>query len=292
MGLEGRVAVVTGGASGIGRGICLALADEGAAVVVVDIERERAEDVAETLWKKGVRAEAMDCDVTNPKSVEALAERVFAEFDHVDILVNNAGVSVQGDLHTLSEGDWDWVMGVNLKAIYLTVESFVPKMMAQGDGGWILNTASEHAIGLPSLGRSPIYTASKHAVVGLSDVMRRDYAKKGIGVSVLCPGLVKTDIYDSARNRPKRFGAGERITPAVGEKFMEEGMAPEAVGRIAVDGMRDGDFFIITHSHIREYVEQRAHQLASALDKADLREEQALQEAEASKKKPIFVLAE
>lgn len=289
MDLQGKVAVVTGGASGIGRGICLALADEGATVVIVDIDRERAEDVAETLWKKGVRAEAMACDVTSRKSVEALAERVSTEFDHVDILVNNAGVGVQGDVHTLSEGDWDWVMAVNLKAVYLTVESFVPKMLAQGGGGWILNTASEHGIGLPSLGRSPAYTASKHAVVGLSDVMRRDYGKKGIGVSVLCPGLVRTDIYDSARNRPDRFGEGERISQEIGEKFMEDGMDPELVGRIAVDGMRDGDFFIITHPHIREFVENREAQLSSALDKADMREKQA---AEASKKKPIFVLEE
>lgn len=270
MPLTGRVAVVTGGASGIGRGICLALAEDGATVVVVDIERDKAEDVAESLWQKGVRAEAMACDLTERASVEALADRVFAEFDHVDILVNNAGVGVQSDVHALSEGDWDWVMAVNLKAIYLTVESFVPKMLAQGDG-WILNTASEHGVGLPALGRSPVYTASKHAVVGLSDVMRRDYGKKGVGVSVLCPGLVKTDIYDSARNRPGRFGKGERISPQVGEKFMEDGMDPELVGRIAVDGMKDGDFFIITHPHIREFVEDRERQLKSALDKADAR---------------------
>lgn len=290
MDLKDKVAVVTGGAGGIGRGICLALGDEGATVVVVDIERDGAEDVAEALWKKGVRAEAMECDVTSRKSIEALAERVFAEFEHVDILVNNAGVGVQGDVHTLSDGDWDWVMAVNLKAIYLAVEAFVPRMLAQGGSGWILNTASEHGIGLPSLGRSPAYTASKHAVVGLSDVMRRDYGKKGIGVSVLCPGLVSTDIYDSARNRPKRFGEGQRISAEIGEKFMEEGMDPELVGRIAVDGLKDGDFFIITHSHIREFVENRERQLACALDKADMREKQAAEALEATKKKPIFVL--
>lgn len=270
--LRDRVAVVTGGAGGIGRGICRALADEGARVVVADIDGERAEAVAAELRGRGAIAEAVACDVTCGAAVDRLAATVRRRFGAVGLLCNNAGVAVHGDLHTISEADWDWVMAVNLKAIYFTVRAFVPRMLEAGAPAHIHNVASEHGVGLAALGRAPAYTASKHAVVGLSDVMRRDYGRHGIEVSVLCPGMVRTEIYDCARNRPiDRFGAGRRVAPDEGEPYFALAMDPDLAGRVAVDGIKAGDFFVITHPHVRKYAQTRHDQLMAACDDADRR---------------------
>lgn len=270
--LKDKVAVVTGGASGIGRGMCRAFAAEGAKVVIADVEGDRAEAVAQALRERGAEAIAVPCDVTQRSQVEALAVKAFAAFGTVNILCNNAGVGVQGKTHGFSEGDWDWVMTVNVKAIYYAISAFLPRMIDSGQPIHIQNTASEHGLGLPKLGRSPVYTASKHAVVGLSEVLRRENSKTGLEVSILCPGIVRTDIYDSARNRDEaRYGAGERISQEIGEQFMGDAMDPDVAGRIAVDGIRDGDFFIVTHPYIREFVETRYREASAALDKADAR---------------------
>lgn len=270
--LNGKVAVVTGGASGIGRGMCRAFATEGAKVVVVDVEGDRAGTVAAELCESGAEAIAVACDVTHRAQVEALAVKAFAAFGAVNILCNNAGVGVQGKTHAFSEGDWDWVMNVNVKALYYAISAFLPRMIDSGQPIHIQNTASEHGLGLPKLGRSPVYTASKHAVVGLSEVLRRENAKTGLEVSILCPGIVRTDIYDSGRNRDEaQYGPAERISKEIGEQFMGDAMDPDIAGRIAVDGIKDGDFFIITHPYIREFVETRYREASSALDKADAR---------------------
>ena len=132
MELIGKVAVVMGGAKGVGRGICHALGDEGATVVIADIDREAAEDVAESLWKRGVKAEAMTCDVTKRTALEGLADRIAMEFGGVDLLCNNASVSSDGDIQSLAENDWDRLMAVNLKAVYFAVAAFVPQMIERG----------------------------------------------------------------------------------------------------------------------------------------------------------------
>jgi NAD(P)-dependent dehydrogenase (short-subunit alcohol dehydrogenase family) len=270
--LKDKVAVVTGAASGIGAGICRAFARERTRIVVADIDLPGAENVARELRDTGADAIALPVDVTSGVSVAAFADAVHQRYGSVNVLCNNAGVGVQGDLHKHSEADWDWVMSVNLKSIFYTVRAFVPRMLETGVPAHIQNTASEHGVGLPVLGRSPAYTASKHAVVGLSDVMRRDYGQKGIEVSVLCPGLVRTRIYDSARSRPAdRFGEGLRIPPDQGEPFMELGLDADIAGQIAVDGIKAGDFFIITHPHIREFADTRHEQVSAGCDKADAR---------------------
>ncbi|MDA0339242.1 MAG: SDR family NAD(P)-dependent oxidoreductase [Proteobacteria bacterium] len=270
--LKNRVAVVTGGASGIGRGICRALAQEGAKVVVADVEVDRALSVASELCANGAEAIAVGCDVTVRTDVEALADKAFEAFGAVNIICNNAGVGIQGKTHTFSEGDWDWVMAVNVKAIYYTVAAFLPRMIASGEPMHIQSTASEHGLGPPELGRCSVYTASKHAVVGLSEMLRRENQRHGLEVSILCPGIVSTDIYDGDRNRDEaRFGEGLRVSKEHGDRFMGDAMDPNAAGRIAVDGIKDGDFFITTHPYIRKFAETRTAEVAKALDNTDKR---------------------
>jgi NAD(P)-dependent dehydrogenase (short-subunit alcohol dehydrogenase family) len=264
MELNGAVAVITGGASGIGRGIGLAFADAGTHVVVADVDLEAAERIAAEIADRGVRSLAVRTDVARAEAVEALADVAYQAFGVVNVLCNNAGVGAMGLLDEVSEGDWHWVLSVNVGGIYHGVRAFVPRMKAQGAPAHIVNTASEHGLGVPS-GQLAAYTASKHAVLGLSDVMRRYYAGS-IGVSVLCPGMVATQIWNAARNRPEEHGGAVHLPARVGRLWQRQGMDPLAVGQRVVEGVRRGDFFILTHPEVRTLVEQRYRELLDAFD--------------------------
>ncbi len=253
--LKDKVAVVTGGASGIGRGIARALAHEGSQVVVADVELSPAEEVAEELTGLGVRSLAVVCDVTDRASVEALAQRAFAEFGRVDLLCNNAGVGQAGPIAEAKVEDLEWVFAVNVFGVWNGCSAFVPRFKAQGSPAHILNTGSEHSIGVPS----------KHAVLGLSDVLRRELAPFGIGVTILCPAAVKTEIWNAGRNRPERFG-GPLRSPEAFRNFLAAGMDPDAVGRVAVSAIRRGDFYALSHPEIRKLVEERYAELLAAFD--------------------------
>jgi NAD(P)-dependent dehydrogenase (short-subunit alcohol dehydrogenase family) len=274
MEIKGAVVVVTGAGSGIGRGMSLAFADAGAHVVVADVVQEAAERVAAEVAARGVRGLARTVDVARRESVEALAEAAYAEFGVVNVLCNNAGVGAMGALDQLGEGDWNWVFSVNVGGIFHGVRAFVPRMKAQGAPAHIVNTASEHALAIPS-GQLAAYSATKHAVLGLSDVMRHDYAGTTIGVSVLCPGLVATQIWNAARNRPEEHGGPREMPARVGRRWERNGMDPLAVGRCVVEGVRRGDFYILTHTEVRANVEQRYRELLAAFDALAAREKQA-----------------
>jgi NAD(P)-dependent dehydrogenase (short-subunit alcohol dehydrogenase family) len=270
MELRGKTAVVTGGANGIGEGIVLALAEAGASSVVADLEVERAEEVAARARRHGVDAVAAAVDVADFASVDALAAAAYERFGAVHVLCNNAGVGAMSPLDALAPGDWEWVLSVNLGGVFNGVRAFVPRMRAQGGGAHIVNTASEHGLGVPFAGMG-VYTASKHAVVGLSDVMRHDYAAEGIGVSVLCPGWVNTTIWNCARNRPGRFGGPVETPAEVGRLWEERGMDPLEVGRATVAAVARGDFWILTHPEVRGVAETRCREVAAAFDALDER---------------------
>jgi NAD(P)-dependent dehydrogenase (short-subunit alcohol dehydrogenase family) len=261
--LSGKVAVVIGGGSGIGRGIALGLADVGMNVAVADIEIDAAEAVAKEVGEKGVRSLSARVDATSTDELAALAERVTAEFDAVHVLSNNAGVAFDRALADCTDEDWMWVMSVNLHSIVRGVAAFLPKMKAQGGEAHIVNTASMAGlIALPNSKRVPahigIYTASKYAVVGFSEMLRGELDPFGIGVSVLCPGMVKSNLAaTSARNRPDRFGGpgpAPGALPAALEKLMMPG---EEVGPIVVRGIRANRLHILTHPDNRKGVEAR-----------------------------------
>ena len=267
MEIAGKVAVVTGGASGIGRGIGRALAARGADVVVADVDAARAAEVAAELVGAGVRSIGVACDVTERRSVGALAERAWTAFGRVDILCNNAGVGTLAPVTDTPVRDAEWLFAVNVWGVIHGCQVFVPRFLAAGRPAHVLNTGSEHSIGIPFPGMG-IYTATKHAVLALSDVLRRELESQGVGVSILCPGVVRTEIWNAGRSRPDRFG-GRQDSPAEFATFLASGMDPDEVGRIAVAGIEAGDFFIMSHPEVRAVAEARCRDILAAFDVAD-----------------------
>ncbi len=262
--LKDKVAVVTGGASGIGRGIARAIAAEGCHVVVADVEEGPAKAAAEELSRRGVRSIAVASDVADRASVEALADRAWSELGAVHVLCNNAGVGQAGPIVDCAPNDVAWVFSVNVFGVWNGCSVFAPRFRAQGGPAHILNTGSEHSLGIPFAGMG-IYTASKHAVLALSDVLRRELEPDGIGVSILCPGVVRTEIWNAGRNRPDRYG-GKLQSPDAFRNFLAAGMDPDEVGRLSVEAIRCGDFFVLSHPEVRGIVEARYRELLAAFD--------------------------
>src|ERR1700728_1022851 len=270
--LAGQVAVVTGAGSGIGRSIAAALAAAGTHVMVADIDAAAARETAAQLAGAGVEVVAAECDVTDREAVEALASKARAHFGHVDIAVNNAGVfpPIRRAIN-IDERDARWVLEVNLMGAWYGCSAFGRRFTEQGTPAHILNTGSENSLGVAHAGAA-FYTASKHALLGLSDVLRQELPDF-IGVSILCPGMVATNLASSARHRPERFGraaAGARPARlgAAGPEASRASMAlePGDIGRAAVEGIRRGDFYIVPHPPVREIVAERAAEILAAFD--------------------------
>ena len=259
-------AVIVGSASGIGLALGTHLAKRGWRVVLADIEADKAEARASVLRAQGHDAVAHVADVVDPDAMERLAEFAFARFGAVGLLVNNAGVGAGGPLHKVKPEMWRWTFAVNVDGIYHAVRAFAPRMLAQGAPARIVNTASEHALGLSARGGSiTAYTASKHAVLGLSDGMRRDYAGTNIAVSVVCPGLVATDIWNAQRNRHAQFG-GPREAPPEVAAGMAAGLSADTAAARILDGIDAGEFLILTHgSDIAEVAGPRMAEVNAAL---------------------------
>ena len=260
--LRDKGAVITGGGSGIGRGIALAAADEGMDVVVADIEADAAEAVAGEVRAKGSKALAVRTDVTDITSVEAMAERAFAELGGVHLLCNNAGVSTFKPMVEQTAADWRWVLSVNLDGVVHGIVAFLRRMVEQEGESHIVNTASTAGmIAVPGLGIGP-YTASKFAVVGLSEKLREEVGGDGVGVSVLCPGGVRTNLMASGRNRPEELG-GEMAPDA---NILAEAKDPVEVGRIVLAGVKANRSHIFTDLSIEEPVAARFEEITSDLD--------------------------
>ena len=259
--LRGGTAVITGGGSGIGRGMALTFAAEGMNIVVADIEAGPAEAVALEAKEKGVRAIGVACDVSKAASVEALADRAYAEFGRVNLLCNNAGVLVNKPLADTTDADWQWIFSVNVNGVVYGVRSFLPRMRAQGSPAHIVNTASQ--AGLASIlgggGGLGVYSASKYAVVAFSETLRHELAEEGIGVSVLCPGGVRTNIGSSARNRPSELGGPAanpaRQGPVPGTS--PQGLEPLEVGQLVLAAVRANRGYIITQHENRGPILER-----------------------------------
>jgi NAD(P)-dependent dehydrogenase (short-subunit alcohol dehydrogenase family) len=257
---EGSVSVVTGGGSGIGRSIALALGRAGSSVLVADIDQGRAETVAAELAAIGVDSTGVPCDVTDRDAVEDLAALAWDRHGHVDVIANNAGVfPPMARTLNIEESDARWVLEVNLMGVWYGCVAFGRRFVEQGTPAHILNTGSENSLGIAHT-HAAFYTASKHAVFGLSDVLRRELPEF-VGVSVLCPGMVRTDLGGSVRNRQARFGG-----PATVSALSDRGMDPDEVGERAVEGMVRGDFLIVTHPPVRELVEERMSEILAAFD--------------------------
>lgn len=270
--LEGRVAVVTGGGSGIGRGMAEAFAAEGMKVVLADVERPVLDKTLEELRATGADALAVECDVSKQESVDHLAQAALDAFGAVHVLCNNAGVAGTGGRATweASLDDWNWVLSVNLMGVVHGIRSFVPILLEQQDEGHIVNTASMAGL-IPGGG---IYGVTKHAVVSLSESLFGEFAAReaAIGVSVLCPGWVNTNILESERNRPEepREDPGElapqfKLMRQVVEDLVKKGLDPGEVGNIVVDAIRSQRFYVFTHPW-QSMVERRMQNILQGCD--------------------------
>jgi NAD(P)-dependent dehydrogenase (short-subunit alcohol dehydrogenase family) len=258
--LNGRVAVVTGAASGIGEGMARAFAKQGMRLVLADIEGARLEAVAHELTQAGANVITQLTDVSDSAQVEALAARAYAAFGAVNVLCNNAGVvENNAPAWEYSLEDWDWVLGINLMGVVHGQRSFIPKMLEQGQPGHVVNTASVG--GLVSGTATPIYIVSKHAVVALSECTYNNLVRRNanVDISVLCPGWVRTAIVDSDRNRDD----APTLTDAVmrsRDKFragIGSGIEPESVGDMVVDAICEPRFYILTHPHWNGAIAER-----------------------------------
>jgi NAD(P)-dependent dehydrogenase (short-subunit alcohol dehydrogenase family) len=268
--LRDRVAVITGGGSGIGEAIALACADAGMHVALGDIEEANAAKVAEQVRARGRRALAVKLDVTQPEDLERFAEAVYAELGACHLLCNNAGVLVMGMTHERSIHDWDWVLAVNVKGVAFGIRAFVPRMLAQGGEGHIVNTSSSN--GLFALPRHGVYTAAKFAVLGLSEALRFDLAPHQIGVSVVCPGGVKTKILHSQRNRPSDLGSSKThrddvmAIMAASDAANNTLIDAERVAQLVLEAVRNNEPYVITHPGSKATVEKRFKGILEAYD--------------------------
>jgi NAD(P)-dependent dehydrogenase (short-subunit alcohol dehydrogenase family) len=257
-----RVAVVTGGGSGIGRALVLALARQGARVVLADVDDAAMNGVAREVRDLGVEALTVRTDVSDLGSVQALADRAWQTFGGVHILCNNAGVALWGGLERATHPDWQWAIGVNLWGVIHGVEAFVPRMIAAGQPGHIVNTAS--MAGLIASQGLGVYNTTKYAVVGLSETLAKDLKPYRIGVSVLCPMGVQTRIRESERNRPA--GLRNADGPAGGEvELIGRYLAPETVADMVLDAIRRNELYVITHDEGLEPLRRRFERMQQSM---------------------------
>ena len=270
---RGKTAFITGGASGIGLGMARAFGREGMNVVVAAIDADAAGAAVQTLAGEQIKAHAVRIDVADRAAVREAALEAIAAFGKIHLVCNNAGVAGGGPIGTVSERDWDWIVDVNLKGVVYGVETFVPLIQSHGEGGHIVNTAS--IAGLISGAGAEPYSATKYAVVAMSEGWAQQLAPMNIGLSVLCPGYVRTRIADSSRTRQDRYGgvqtvrddafaaAGSLIANAVAS-----GIDPDIVGARVVEAVRDGNLYIFTDPRFRDIVEFRFAAIRAGFDQA------------------------
>ena len=260
--LKGKVAVVTGAASGIGFGMAERFCAEGMRVVMADIEDAALNDASKRLADGGATVLPVVTDVSKGTSVDDLAARTFEEFGTAHVLCNNAGVATGGPMWTLTERDWAWVMGVNLCGVIHGVRAFVPRLVEQGEGH-VVNTAS--IAGLTSAPMMGPYNVTKHGVVTLSETLQQELGMHGspVGVSVLCPGWVQTRIGESDRNRPPELQDGTESNPIgeMGKEFLktlvDSGLPPSEVAGRVLDAIHEQRFYILTHPEMTPMVQRR-----------------------------------
>lgn len=265
--IQNKVVFITGGGHGIGLSLGKVFAGHGAKVVLADIDEERLNTAKALLAESGFDVETIVCDVAKAESVKSAAEFTVERFGKVHIVINNAGVSLAGKPGSIPLEDWRWIVDINLMGVVYGVEVFVPLIKSHGEGGYIINTASMagHIAG-PSM--SP-YHATKYAVVGYSESIRQDLQAENIGVSVLCPAWVRTDIHNAGINKPSlaRQSASDKqaFDPGVSgfAAVIESGIAPDALAQWVYECMLAERFYIFSHPSMTQHIETRAGNIAA-----------------------------
>lgn len=273
--LAGKVAFVTGGANGLGLAMAQAFAGAGMKVVLADIEEDVLNEAVASFKDTNADVYGIVVDVTDREAMARAADEAEAHFGNIHVVCNNAGVATGGPLDTVSYEDWDWVLGVNVGGVVNGVQTFVERIKKHGEGGHIVNTASMAGL-IPAAGG--IYATSKFAVLGLSEALRADLEPHGIGVSVLCPGFVKTRIHEAERNRPA--GLQNEAEPEPGEEWdiaaasVEGGIDPAIVGEAVLDGVKHNALYIFPHPEFKDVVEVRFNQILAELGAGEVNESQ------------------
>ena len=276
--VTGKVAFITGGASGMGLAMARSFSAAGMKVAIADIQQDALDAVAAEFKRTNAEVITLKVDVTDRAAMERAAERTEQAFDKIHVVCNNAGVAVGGPLDAMSYKDWDWVMGVNLAGVINGVQTFVNRIKSHGEGGHIVNTASlAGQMAIPGLG---VYNTTKYAVVGLSETLRADLAVHNIGVSVLCPGVVSTNIFNSGRNRPEELkgetdtaslvltsGIANQEQAAQFAQIMASALDPAVVGDMVLAAIQANDAYIFSHPELQPMIEARFTAMNESFDR-------------------------
>jgi NAD(P)-dependent dehydrogenase (short-subunit alcohol dehydrogenase family) len=260
MELPGKVAVITGGASGIGLATAKQLGRRGCQLVLVDIEPAALDQAARGLADLGVRVETRTCDVTDYDAMRALADDVVATFGAVHVVFNNAGVAVGGPIVDMTHEDWRWIIDVDLWGPIHGVEAFLPHIRAAGEGGHLLFTSSFAGL-VPNVGLGP-YCVAKYGVVALAEVLHKELREENIGVSVLCPMRVGTNIGQSERNRQDRYGGADGSPGVADQDEANEDLAGRVldvddVAAEVLDAMESNRLYVLPHEESRQFIRRR-----------------------------------
>ena len=268
--IQGKTAFITGGASGIGLGIAGAFVDAGMNVVLADLRQDHIDHAVAAFSERGhpQSVHTIRLDVTDRVAMAAAAEETERVFGKLHVLINNAGVGIQGPFKGITYADWDFGLAVNLGGVINGLQTFLPKIRAHGEGGHIVNTASLAAL-VPMPAQYVIYQSAKAAVVTLSECIRAELAQESIGVSVLCPGPVRTNIHELSKNRPARFGVGDafRANESAGgtQVPFPSMMEPAEVGALVLKAIQNDELYVITHGEWTPMAEARHAALIAAM---------------------------
>lgn len=265
--LAGKVAFITGGASGMGLGMARAFAGEGMKLMLADVNEARLSEVEQEFKDKDVDVATIVCDVTKLEQVNAAADATVEHFGKVHVLCNNAGINVGGTYEELSQQDWDWVIAVNQLGVQYGISAFLPKIKAHGEGGHIVTTSSMAGMVNAGPGWAP-YNASKFAVVVMNEVLYSELKETNIGVSVLCPGAVATNIIEAADSRPADFGSSGDKPVIAGDvaELLEHGLDPDVVGKLVLEGIQEEQFYLFTDPRMIKAVERRFERIQRGFD--------------------------
>lgn len=268
--VQGKTAFITGGASGIGLGIAKSFVNAGMNVVLADLRQDHLDTALAGFKSRSQSASvhAIRLDVTDRPGMAAAADETERVFGKLHVIVNNAGVGIEGPLKDATYDDWDFGMGVNLGGVINGVQTFVPRIRRHGEGGHVVNTASLAAlVTMPA--NMVMYVTAKAAVVALSESIRTELTQENIGVTVLCPGPVKSNIHELERNRPERFvqsSAFEESAKRLGKRIVSPlWMEPEEVGEMILNAVRTDTLYVITHGEWRDAVVSRFEAILAAM---------------------------
>lgn len=273
---EGKTAVISGGAEGIGFSIARAVGQQGMNVVIGDIDESQMEKAASTLAAEGISVLTVKLDVSKPEQWQQVGEQAIARFGKVHMLVNNAGVGgTPGTVEQADEKDWNWVVDVNLMGVIYGAKAIVPLIKQHGEGGWVVNTAS--MAGMMGVPMAQAYTATKVAVVGMSESWFAELKPQNIHVAVLCPAFVKTRINLSHRNKPTEYASQSdtekpgAVQSAIAEhmqQVIDRGLDVEIVGQRVVEALAQQEMYIFTHPNYRAVLQKRFKAIDSAFERA------------------------